>query len=82
MKRLEDMTEAELAALLSDCARAVMDVLRAGVVTADGSRHQFALVVFDDPRVAQYVSSCTRGSMIEAMRETADRLERNQDVPR
>jgi hypothetical protein len=42
----------------------------------------FVLVLFNDPKVAQYVSNCTRESMIEAMRETADRLERNLDVKR
>ena len=79
-KRLEEMTEPELSQLMSTMARMLDGHLRK-FVKAD-TRPQFVLVVFDDPKVAQYVSSCERASMIEAMRETADRLERNEDVPR
>lgn len=73
-KPLEDMTEPELRSLMTRCGDALKTVL--------GAKTQFALVVFDDPKVAQYISSCTRDTMILAMRETADRLERRQDVPR
>lgn len=84
MKKLfENMTEQELSTVLSECAKAVTSVLRSYVALPPGvTRHQFVLVAFDDPKVAQYASSCTRESMIEVMRETADRLERKQDVPR
>jgi len=74
MKRLEDMTEPELRELMVRCGCAVKKEL--------GGMSQFALVVFDDPKIAQYISTCTRESMIEAMRETAERLARNQDVTR
>ena len=43
----------------------------------------FALVVFkfDDPSIGNYISNAEREGMIEALRETADRLEANQDIP-
>lgn len=80
MKRLEQMTEPELANVMKKCARAVEHVL--GEYLPDAVRAQFVLVVFDDPKVAQYVATCERSSVIEAMRETADRLEAKQDVAR
>jgi hypothetical protein len=80
MKRLEDMTEGELSDVMVRCARAVERELPPGA--GPRGRPMFVLVVFDDPAVAQYISTCTRASTIEAMRETADRLEARQDVTR
>jgi hypothetical protein len=82
MKRLEDMNETELGILMSGCAQVVMAHLRENVLPPDNGRHQFALVVFNDPKIAQYVSSCDRSSMISAMKETAARLEAKEDVTR
>lgn len=41
----------------------------------------FALLVFPlgGPGISNYVSNGTREDMIKALRETADRLEKNQD---
>lgn len=41
----------------------------------------FALIVFPfkDVGVGNYISNACREDMIEALRETADRLEKNQD---
>lgn len=74
MKHLEDMTEPELRDLLRRCGDALKGVL--------GTKSMWVLLVFDDPAVAQYIATCERASVIEAMRETADRLERNMDVTR
>lgn len=74
MKKLENMTEPELKRLMIECGDSLRQVL--------GRETQFVLVVFDDPKVAQYIATCERGSMIEAMRETANRLEAKQDIPR
>ena len=74
MKRLEDMTEPELRDLMNRCGVAVKREL--------GNTSKFALLVFDDPEIAQYISSCVRTDMIKALRETADRLERRDDIPR
>lgn len=37
---------------------------------------------FDKPGVSNYISNAERKSIIQALRETADRLEKNQDVNR
>ncbi len=78
LRELRNFTEPEMRVLMNDIAHAVV---------AASERHglggaQFALVLFNDPKVAQYVSSCERATMITAMRETAKRLERRQDVTR
>lgn len=43
----------------------------------------FALIVFDfdNPGIGNYISNAERSDMIKSLRETADRLERNQDIP-
>jgi hypothetical protein len=44
----------------------------------------FALLTFDfgGPGTGNYVSNADSDDMILALRETADKLERNQDIPR
>lgn len=44
----------------------------------------FALLVFDfhEPGISNYVSNASRKDMILALRETADRLETFQDIPK
>jgi hypothetical protein len=78
MKKLEDMTEPELRDLMNHLARGVVSKAE----DAGCEKPQFVLVLFNDPKVAQYVANCSRQSMIEAMRETANRLENKQDIPR
>lgn len=43
----------------------------------------FALLTFEfrQPKIGNYVSNAERPTMIQALRETADRLETNQDIP-
>lgn len=43
----------------------------------------FALLVFDfhKPGISNYISNAKRSDMITTLRETADRLEKNQDIP-
>ena len=43
----------------------------------------FALLVFPfgDPGISNYISNAQRGDMITALREAADRLEKNEDIP-
>jgi len=78
MKRLDEMTEPELAELMTTLARRVGD----GCALLGVERPWFLLVLFNDPKVGQYISNCERRDMIAAMRELADRLERREDVPR
>lgn len=80
MKTLRDMTEGELRLLMDACAKAINSKLAAHL--DPNAKPMFALLVFDDPEVAQYISSCERSCMIEALRETADRLESRSDVTR
>jgi hypothetical protein len=77
---MEDMTEPELGELLRSCAKAVNTTLSARIVSEH--KPMFALLVFNDPEVAQYISSCRRAEMIQALRECADRLERRETIER
>lgn len=78
MIKLQDMTEPELRGLLDSIGKRIEQVATSRGV----ERPLFALVLFNDPKLGQYVCNCERVTMIAALRETADRLERNQDVRR
>jgi len=43
----------------------------------------FAIIVFEfhKPGISNYISNAKRADMIKALRETADRLEKQQDIP-
>lgn len=42
----------------------------------------FALIVFDfNSKTADYISNSERNNMVEALRETADRIEKNEIIP-
>jgi hypothetical protein len=78
VKKLEHMTEPELRTVMNALAKAVE-------VTAEYigvEKPLFALVLFNDPKIAQYVANCRREDIILAMEETVARLRNNQDVPR
>lgn len=72
MKKLCDMSEPELKELLNQCAYSISE--RTGSL--------YMLVIFDEPNLAQYISNANRHSCIEAMRETADRLENKEIIER
>lgn len=76
MKQLEDMTEPELRDLATAVLNGIKDSLPEGVA--------FCVLFWPVGMhgVAQYGSNCRRADMVKALRETADRLERRQDVPR
>ncbi len=78
MKLLEDMTEPELRELMNATCRAILDTAK----RRDVEPPLFVVVLFNDPKIAQYASNGTRSDIIAAMRETADRLERCDDVTR
>lgn len=75
---LEEMTEPQLAQLMNDLAGVIHLILGDRI----GERPRFTLLLWNDPALGQYISNCNRDDMIQALRETADRLERNEDVPR
>lgn len=72
--KLEDMTEPELWDVCNRAAAAVEGVL--------GKGSKFVILMFDDPKVAQYVSTYNRQDMLKALRETVERFERREDVLR
>lgn len=78
MKRLEDMTEPELRELMNAAGKAVeLTCTSMGV-----ERPLFTLLLFNDPKIAQYVSNCRRSDMVAALRETAGRIGRREDTTR
>jgi hypothetical protein len=78
MKKLADLTEPELRKLCNLMGKEIeWAAARCGV-----EKPMFALLLFNDPKIAQYVCNCRREDVIEAMRECADRLEKKQDVER
>jgi hypothetical protein len=77
-KTLYEMTEPELRDLMNAMGSAIEFVAQHKGI----ERPHFALLVFNDPQIAQYVANCERGDIIKAMRECADRLELKQDVTR
>jgi len=78
MKRLEDLDEVELDSLMRTAAHAVEWAFHDQGV----EKPLFALVIFNDPKIGQYIGNCRREDIIKALRETAERMARNQDVRR
>lgn len=79
-KTLKEMTEPELREYFGNLATMLTFYLPPGP-----SKHNtalFALLVFDESLIAQYVSNADRQDIIKALRACADRLERNEDIPR
>ncbi len=73
-KRFKDMDRRDLQITMQGAARVASEKLP--------PKGLFVLVAFDDDAgMAQYISNCERGDIIKAMRETADRLEKREDVP-
>lgn len=53
------------------------------VTTETVGRKGFMVLLFElgRPGISNYISNASRADMITALRETADRLEQNQDIP-
>lgn len=74
------MTEPELREYFSMLATVIESILPAG--TSRKGTALFAILVFDNPGVTQYVSNADRTDMIKALKEMVNRLEANEDIPR
>ena len=76
MKAIEDLTEPELRSLTT----AILNGVKNKLPPDTG----FAVLFWPigTHGIAQYGSNCQRADMIDALRETADRLEKRQDVTR
>lgn len=77
-KKMEHMTEPELREFCNACATQ-MKVVAAVFEVEDPL---FVILLFNDPEVSQYVCNCKRDTMVEALREAANRLENREDVTR
>jgi hypothetical protein len=75
MKKLKDMTEPELAQLMTLCGNMILESADALGV----EKPMFVVLLFNDPATAQYVANCQRADVILALREAAERLERHED---
>lgn len=78
LRELRNMTEPELGELMRYAAKRI----ESAFADLRVEKPLFALVVWNDKQIGQYIANCQRADMIVALRETADRLERNQDVVR
>lgn len=78
--RLVDMTEPQIRDMLNRTAGAVSEHLPAG--PGRYGKALFALLVFDEPGLTQYVSNANREDIVRALREAADRLDNREDIPR
>jgi len=78
MKKLEFMNEVELRSL---CNRVAAKVEEACMIEGV-ERPLFTVLLWNDPRVAQYVSNAQRPDVVQALRETVERFERQEDVTR
>ena len=78
--RLEHMSEPELRDYFRQLARNIEAQLPPG--PSNKGRCLFVLLVTDESNIAQYVSNAVRSDIIKFLRETADRLESSEDIPR
>jgi hypothetical protein len=78
VNKLEDLDEVELGKLMKACALSIEQVFR----YVELERPLFTLLIWNDPKIAQYICNCPRTTAIEAIRETADRLAARDDVTR
>lgn len=80
MKRIVDMTERDLRRYFRDLAVMIEDELPPG--PSRKGKCLFVLLVMDQTPISHYVSNAVRADIIKMLRETADRLENREDVPR
>jgi hypothetical protein len=82
VKLICDMTEPELREFFRNLAIQIEDSLPPG--PSRNGKCLFALIVADsvEPGIGQYVSNVQRADMVRMLRETADRIEGRQDIPR
>lgn len=78
MKKLEHMNESELRDLLNTIGKNIV----ATATNLGCEKPLFCLLLFNDPKLAQYICNCKRDTMVAALREAANRLERSEDVER
>lgn len=82
LKKISEMNEPELRYFLSGLGREIEDRLPPG--PSAKVKCLFVLLVADTvvPGIAQYLSNARREDCIQFLKETADRLEKKEDIPR
>lgn len=78
MKHIDSMTEPQMREYLSMLGAATESIMPGG--PSKNGRALFAILVFSEPGMAHHTSNCDRGTMLQALREAADRLERLEDT--
>lgn len=78
LAKLENLNEPQLRSMMRAMAQSVEIVAE----NFGCEKPLFTLLLFNDPKVGQYICNCQRAEMIQCLRETADRLERREDIPR
>ena len=71
---LSDMTEPELREVMIAAIKAARSTLPSGT--------QIIMLAMDESNIAQYIATVERSSVVQFLRETADRLELREDVSR
>ncbi len=79
-KRLEDMDEQELRQVLNTIGHVLTETI--SELTETEGKPKFCVLLFDDPKTSQYLSTCNRDDMILALKESVKRLEGREDVLR
>ena len=79
--RLSDMDEPQLKRYF----RALSGMIEGALPPMAGGHNgkcNFVLLVTDESNIAQYAANCRREDVVKFLRETADRLEQREDIPR
>lgn len=76
---IKGLKQSESENILSEIAKSIDKCLK----ETSGRKIGFALMVFEfeHPGVGSYISNAERTTMISALKETADRIEKNQTIP-
>jgi hypothetical protein len=77
-RQIQYMTEPELQEFMRNLAMAIEFVAE----NENVEKINFTLVVWNDPKIGQYIANVSRENMTEALRELANRLETQTDLPR
>ncbi|MBX3397501.1 MAG: hypothetical protein KF873_02060 [Gemmataceae bacterium] len=81
--KLEDMTEPQLADLMTRVGQAAEAVIReTGIDAQEGGRIHFILLLFKNPQAGECVATCDRKLMIDVLQEAAYRFAKQEGLLR
>lgn len=79
--RLSDMDEPQLKRYFRGLSQMIENALPP-MAGGHNGKCNFVLLVTDESNIAQYAANCRREDVVKFLRETADRLEKREDVTR